>query len=454
MPLLLAFALIAAPVVVWETRYDGPGRREDTPTAMVVDDSGSAWVAGYSYVPGSDFQFTVAGFSPSGELRWVNRYGSPLGSEDRAWALARDSAGCLVATGGTLADLSVGWDFLTAKYTPGGDTLWLRRLDLQWHADDKPAAVAIAPLDCPVVAGAAHRPAPRTDWDIAIVKYSASGETLWTRYWDGAASADDFSASLAVGGGAIYVAGKTVTTRPATDIVLLKFTLDGTLAWSRTVDGPAGSTDFAARVEYRAGRIYVGGTVTGGTTAYDWCVAAFDTAGRQLWTSYWDGEGRGDILESFCFDSSGSVIVVGQSAGALTGVDAAVLKLDRAGRRLWSRRFNGARNSSDRAWRVAAGRDDAITVAANSVGAGGFPELVLLGFSASGDTLWSWRRAEVSTGEARPVGLALLPARDAERAFAELLCAGFAFTEAAGFDWLLLRLDPAGPTGDADPQRR
>ncbi|MFO7649933.1 MAG: hypothetical protein R6X13_01135 [bacterium] len=450
----LLVILVAAPVVQWETRYDGPGSREDTPSAMVADSSGSAWVAGYSYVPGSDFQFTVAGFSPSGELRWVNRYGSPLGSEDRAWAIARDSAGCLVATGGTLADLSVGWDFLTAKYTPDGDTLWLRRLDLAWHADDKPAAVAIAPGDCPVIAGAAHRPAPRADWDIAVVKYSPGGDTLWARYWDGAASADDFSASLAVGGGAIYVAGKTVTARPATDIVLLKFTLDGTLAWSRTIDGPAGSTDFAAQVAYRAGRIYVGGTVTGSGTAYDWCVAAFDTAGRRLWTHLWDGEGRGDILESFCFDSSGSVIAVGQSAGASTGVDAAVLKLDSAGRRLWSRRYNGERNSSDRAWRVAAGKNNDITVAANSVGSGGFPELVLLGFSSSGDTLWSWRRADPATGEARPVGLALLPARGTERAFSELLCTSFAFSEAAGFDWLLLRLDPAGSTSDTDPQRR
>jgi hypothetical protein len=451
---LLALSLIAAPVVVWETRYDGPANREDIPSAMVADSSGNAWVAGYGFVPGSDFQFTVAGFSPSGELRWVNRYGSPLQSEDRAWAIARDSAGNLVATGGTLADLSVGWDFLTAKYTPGGDTLWLRRLDLAWHADDKPAAVAIAPLGCPVIAGAAHRPAPRTDWDIAVVKYSPSGDTLWTRYWDGAAMSDDFSASLAVGGGAVYVAGKTVTTRPATDIVLLKFTLDGALAWTRTIDGPAGSTDFAAQVAYRAGRIYVGGTVTGSTTAYDWCVAAFDTAGRRLWTHQWDGEGRGDILESFCFDSSGSVVAVGQSAGSSTGVDATVLKLDSAGRRLWSRRYNGARNSSDRAWRAAAGRDNDITVAASSVGTGGFPELVLLGFSASGETLWSHRRADAAAGEARPVGLALLPARGTERAFSELLCAGFAFFEAAGFDWLLLRLDPAGSTSDSDPQRR
>lgn len=449
-PLLLA--LVLAPVERWETRYDDPDHREDRACAMVADDSGNCWVAGYSYSVTGDFQFTVAGFGPAGELRWVNRYGSPLNSEDRAWAIARDSAGNLVATGGTITDRATGWDFLTVKYTPQGDTIWLRRLDLQWHADDKPAAVAVAPGDCPVVAGAAHRPAPRTDWDIAVVRYSPSGETLWARYWDGAAAADDFVTDVAVGGGAIYVLGRTVTTRPATDIVLLKFTLDGALAWSRTIDGPAAATDFAARVDYRAGRVLVGGTVTGTGTSYDWCVAEFDTGGRRLWLQRWDGAGRSDILESFCIDGGGNIVATGQSTGATGGADAVLLKFDPAGRLLWSRRWNGEHNSADRGYRVAAGSDGGIALAANSVGASGFPELVLLGYSASGDSLWTWRRTDGAAGEARPVGLALLPPRGPASSPPELLCAGYAFFEATGFDWLVLRLDPA-PRSSADTDR-
>jgi hypothetical protein len=448
-PLLLA--LLAGPIVPWETRYDDPDHREDRACAMVADDTGNCWVAGYSYSVTGDFQFTVAGFGPAGELRWVNRYGSPLNSEDRAWDIALDSAGNIVATGGTITDRSVGWDFLTAKYTPAGETLWLRRLDLQWHADDKPAALAIAPGDCPVVAGAAHRPAPRTDWDIAVVRYSPAGETLWARYWDGAASADDFATDVTVGGGAVYVLGRTVTTRPATDIVLLKFTLDGTLAWSRTIDGPAAGTDFAAHLEYRAGRVFIGGTVTGTASSYDWCVAAFDTSGRRLWLRQWDAAGRADILESFCLDGNGNIVATGHSTGPTGGIDAVVLKLDPAGTVLWSRRWNGEDNSADRGYRVTTGPDGAVTVAANSVGASGFPELVLLGYSPSGDTLWSWRRADGAAGEARPIGLVLLPQHGPASSLPELLCAGYAFADATGFDWLVLRLDPApGSAADTD----
>ncbi len=444
MSLLLAL-FAATPVVLWETSYDGPDHREDRASAMVTDSAGNAWLAGYSFVSDSDFQFTVAGFSPAGELLWVDRYGSPLQSEDRAWAIARDSAGAIVATGGTLADTATGWDFLTVKYSPGGERLWLRHLDLGWRGDDKPAALAIAPGDCPVVAGAARRRGSRTDHDIAVVKYSPAGETLWTRRWDGAAARDDQAAALAVSTDAVYVAGKTVTTPPATDIVLLKYRLDGTLVWTRTLDGPAGATDFPAQVEHRAGHIYLGGTVTGTGTAYDWCIAAYDTAGRRLWIHNWDDAGRTDILASFCLDPAGNVVATGQSTGGGTGIDAPVLKLDTAGRRLWVYRCRGAGSSADRGWCVTVSETGAITLAANSAASGGFGELVLLGLSASGDSLWAHRRANPSAGETRPVGLALLGDTGRQHHLPEVLCGGSTHTDSSGSDWFLLRLDPVPP---------
>lgn len=439
----LLLVLASLPTLLWESRYNGPDNLEDRAVAMVTDSSGNCWVAGFSYGLGTDFQFTVAAFAPDGRLRWSQRYGSPANSEDRAWVIARDSTGAVVAAGGTLADPATGWDVLLARYdADSGTTRCLRRLDLPWHSDDRVAALGITASNNPIAAVTSRRSGSRRDTDIVLVLFSADGETLWTRSWDGASRGNDEAVALALGDNSVYVVGRTTSARLSTDIVLLRFNLDGTLIWSRTVDGPGQATDFPAQVVYRAGKIFVAGTVTGLATSYDWYIALFDSSGKKRWQHQWDGGGRNDVLEAIALDSAGTVIAVGHTTGANSGTDAAVVKLDAAGRRVWTRRYNGERNSTDRGWRIAVSSAGPV-VAANSVGETGFPELILLGLSPSGDSLWAWRRPNPAPGETRPVGIAPLAEGNNCQPPARILCAGWTLVAPGGnFDWFVLALTP------------
>ncbi len=445
----LFFVLASLPTLLWESRYNGPDNLEDRAAAMVADSIGNCWVAGFSYGLGTDFQFTVAAFAPDGRLRWSQRYGSPANSEDRAWVIARDSTGAIVAAGGTLADPATGWDVLLARYdADSGTTHWLHRLDLPWHSDDRIAALGITASNNPIAAVTSRRSGGRRDTDIVLVLFSADGETLWTRSWDGASRGNDEAVALALGDNSVYVVGRTTSGGLSTDIVLLRFDLDGTLVWSRTIDGPGRATDFPAQVVYRAGQVFVAGTVTGLATSYDWYVAVFDSNGRNRWHHQWDGNGRSDILEAIALDSAGTVIATGHTTSVDAGIDAAIVKLDAAGRRVWTRRYNGERNSTDRGWRIAIGPEGPV-VAASSVGSSGFPELVLLGLSPTGDSLWAWRRPNPVPGETRPVGIALLTERSNCQQSNPVLCAGWTLVAPGGnFDWFVLRLAPAGRPPD------
>jgi len=444
-------AVPAQPRVLWTARYDGPAHGEDRCTGMAIDRAGNVCLTGYSFGDSSDFDFATTKFGPDGETLWTRRYGSSLNCEDRPWCLALDSSGCLVASGGTIADRSRGWNFQTIKYAPDGETLWLRRTDFAFNYDDKPAALGVLPDNTIVVAGASRRRAstasPRSDWDLAMVRYDAQGDTIWTRLRDGVGRSDDYTTALAVDDyGSIYLLGRTAVTPHNSDIVLLKYRSDGTPAWQSTIDGPGHATDLAASVLLgRNGRCFVTGSVTGDRTSFDYLVACFDTSGRQLWQQTYDGAGSVDICQAACLDPDGSIVVTGQSTGAGSSFDIATVKYSPSGQLRWVRRYNGPAGSTDRGWCVASDERGNIVVGGNSVGAASFPDLLLLGYSPQGDTLWSWRGPTAASGEARPVAVAwnigdMTETPPAVSAVRRVLVAGYDHNPATGFDYLVALL--------------
>jgi uncharacterized delta-60 repeat protein len=427
-------------VGLWTAGYDGPAHGEDRCTGLVRDRTGSIFLTGYSFGDSSDFDFATVRFSPNGDTLWSRRYGSPLNCEDRAWCLTLDASDCLVVSGGSIADRSRGWDFQTIKYLPNGDTAWLRRTDFAFHYDDKPAALGVLPDNTIVVAGASRRRSselqPRSDWDMALVRYTPQGDTVWTRLWDGPGQGDDYAASLAIArSGSIYLLGRGVITPPGPDIVLLKYRPDGTLVWHRAIDGAGRATDLASQVLLdSAGRCFVVGSVTGDHTSFDYLVACFDTTGRLLWQQSYDAARSVDICQAACLDREGNIIVTGHSTGTGSSFDVATLKYLSSGRLLWVRRYNGPANSADRGWCLASDEAGNVAVGASSAGAGSFPDLLLLGYSNDGDTLWSWRGPSAVSGETRPVAVTW----EGDR----LLVAGSDHNPATSFDYRLMLLDP------------
>ena len=457
--LLTPAQLLAAPRVVWSARYDGPVHGEDKLTGLVADSAGNCWISGYSFGDTTDFDFATLRVSPQGKTLWTRRYGSPLKCEDRSWCLARDSAGSIIAAGGSIADFNIGWDFLLIKYNQVGDQAWLRRYDSPFHSDDKPAALAVGPDNCLYVAGfSKHKPveasiapdasgAKRTDTDVSLVKYSAKGDALWQRFYNGRAGMDDGAAALAIDrAGNCYVVAKVVNRQPGTDITLLKFRADGSLAWFRDIDGPGHSADLPAAVLLSdsplASRlsplVYVVGSATGDGTSFDYYVGCFDATGNQLWQRTYDGAGRVDITAAACLDSTGNILVTGQSTGTASSFDVATVKYSPSGELVWARRYNGARNGADRGSCIVPDRNDRVIVGGNSEGATGFPEIVLLGYSASGDTLWTFTHAGTGAGEARPVALCVR--RDAS-GVERLLVGGYENNAGTGSDYRLMLLE-------------
>jgi hypothetical protein len=126
----------------------------------------------------------------------------------------------------------------------------------------------------------------------------------------------------------------------------------------------------------------------------------------------------------------------------MSSFDIATVKYSSTGERVWARRYNSTRNDADRGSCVVADRQDRVIVGGNSVGATGFPDMVLLGYSAEGDTLWTFTHAGTGPGESKPV--IILPAPGNSQLAtrnSQLLVAGYENNADTGFDYLLMLVD-------------
>jgi hypothetical protein len=270
------------------------------------------------------------------------------------------------------------------------------------------------------------------------VKLSPAGDTLWTRLYDGGDRLDDDASSLAVDSlGNCYVLGKVATPR-GTDVVLLKYRPDGTRAWAHTIRGRGHSSDLPCAVLLSpSSLVYVAGSFTGEKTSFDYGVACLDTAGKLLWLQTWDAAGRVDVVAAAGLDSSGNIVITGQSTGTASSFDVSTVKYSPAGQLLWQRTFDGPRHAADRGSCLLSLPDGTTLVGATTAGPTGFPDLLIIAYSPSGDTLWTFTHSGTGAGESKPIALGVL--RDAS-GVRRLLVAGTEFNQDTGFDYLLLAL--------------
>jgi hypothetical protein len=267
--------------------------QDDVATSVSI--SGAAvYVAGYTFgslggpnAGGADA--FVRRYTPNGTLVWQRQFGTT--SEDIATEIAADASGNLYVTGytqGAIVANKGDYDAFLRKYDPNGNVLWTRQFGTP--GVDIAFGIAVDGTGDVYVTGytdGALRGTPKGGFDVFIRKINASGVHAWTRQFGTAA--EDVGVSTAVDqNGNVFIAGYTF----------------GPLA------GPnRGSGDSFLR--------------------------KYDTNGSPQWTRQF-GTRKNDNAWGVTTDSTGAVIVVGQTRGSATA-------LPGTGRgQAYVRKYNGA----------------------------------------------------------------------------------------------------------------
>jgi hypothetical protein len=178
------------------------------------------------------------------------------------------------------------------------------------------------------------------------VKYDSEGKRIWaTRY---AGRAADLVLDAA---GNVYVTGSEVTA---------KYDKNGKKLWTTSLDKGDQATAMAIDSQcnvYVTGSSYPTG-YTENFTGFDYVTTKYDTNGRELWTSHYDGTLAGrpdahpysdDTACGIAVDASGNAYVTGGSKGSDFEYDYATVKYDTDGHEIWVRRYDNPSSGFDRA---------------------------------------------------------------------------------------------------------
>ncbi len=260
---------------LWVRRYNRPGNDWDVANAIAVDGSGNVYVAGYSYGACATIKY-----GPAGDTLWVRRYYSGAGSY-MANAIAVDGSGNVYVTGCWTCPEGCCKDYLTIKYSPAGDTLWVRMYDGpdgtpigDW---DEANAIGVDDSGNVYVTGYSYGSGI---YDYATIKYNSSGDTLWVRRYNGPGNGYDKAKAIAVDReGDIYVTGYSEGVGTGYDYATIKYNTTGVEQWVERYNGPDNDHDIASAIAVDGEYAYVTGYSEGSGTGYDYATIKYSCAG-------------------------------------------------------------------------------------------------------------------------------------------------------------------------------
>jgi len=323
----------------WAVTYPGPGNNDDEAVAIAVDGSGNVYVTGVSVGSGTSYDYATVKYNSAGTQQWASRYDN--GGVDRAAAIAVDGSGNVYVTG-VSAGSGTGDDFATVKYNSSGVQQWASRYDGSLHGNDGVAALAIDGSGNVYVAGYTHR---QTD-DLLTIKYNSGGGQQWATPYNGPGNEADGATAIAVdGSGNVCVTGYTQA--DPWDYATLKYNSSGDTVWTRRYNGPASNEDWPTGIGLDgSGNIYVTGHSYTAISS-DYATVKYNSSGDTVWTRLYNGPVNDwDEATALAVDASGNAYVTGLSWSG-TSDDYATVKYNSSGDTAWTARYNHSGTTED-----------------------------------------------------------------------------------------------------------
>jgi hypothetical protein len=207
-------------VAVWTNKFIG----YDSPF-MAIDNVSNIFVAGST--PGSGFNrdWIIVKYSNSGTALWTNRYNRLVSADgdDIAKSLAIDQSGNAFVTGYSV-DNSGYADYTTIKYSVAGFPIWTNLFNGPFGLNDYAQFVSLDGDGNVYVNGQSYNNNFTMRSHFATIKYSNFGLPIWTNIFTSATNFDDIPQSFAVDKtGNVYVTGYISGGGSGYDYVTIKY---------------------------------------------------------------------------------------------------------------------------------------------------------------------------------------------------------------------------------------
>ncbi|HMS55901.1 MAG TPA: SBBP repeat-containing protein [Fimbriimonadaceae bacterium] len=378
----------------WVARYNGPGSDQDIAQDMVVDSTGNIYVTGWSYGVGTGIDYATVKYDSSGTQMWVQRYNGPGNRKDEPAAIAVDSWGSCYVTGfSESAPLSDREDYATVKYDVAGNQVWVRRYNGPANGNDRAQAVAVDTAGNVYVTG--YSPGTGNP-EYTTIKYDGGGNQVWVRRYSltyGATNGIALANALAVDSfGSVYVTGSSASSGLGTEYATVKYDSSGSQLWASRYDGAGLGEDSAYDIAVdNFGYVYVTGESAGAGSGMDYATIKYDTAGNQVWVRRYTSVGNSaDEANALALDSTGNLYVTGSSANP-GNLNYVTIKYDPSGTEVWVRSLDGPVSGQDQAQDIAADASGHVYVTGTSLGSGTNTDYATVKYDGAGAEIWNAR---------------------------------------------------------------
>jgi hypothetical protein len=213
------------------------------------------------------------------------------------------------------------------------------------------------------------------------------GQGLFARTFGGTGYDESRSIAQARDGG-YAIAGHTASFGAgAYDCLVLKLSSDGSLAWARTFGGPShdGAESIVRTTD--GGYAVAGKTWSFGAGLFDFLVFRLDQSGNLSWAKTFGGTDE-DRAYSIVQTSDGGYAVAGFAYSFGAGeCDFLVLRLDSAGTLKWARTFGGP--NDDKPWSIIQTQDGGYAVVGFTYSFGAGWDFLVIRLDPSGNLTWA-----------------------------------------------------------------
>jgi hypothetical protein len=381
---------------------DGQGRTAATGHFDGQTDFGAGSVSSFVHpTMGATVDIFVAEYAASGSHLWSRVIGADGPEEGKG--IATDSSGNVLVTGyqgsysvdygGGPQYVVSGNDIFFAKYSSSGSWVWSKTVGgLGYDQGNAITADASGNVLATGYIGASSGgvnfgggPLMSAGLgDMFLVKYSASGQHIWSSRYGGSgndagmAISTDSAGSVFVTGsfeGSVNFGGSSLSSSGARDVFVAKYSSTGQHLWSKKFGGSGDEVAYGVAVDSAddvvlSGKLqnsvnFGGGNLTSAGGDDVFLVKLSGSAGGHVWSKRM-GSTSGDASLGVAVDGSRNVVMTGYFTGSVnfggtalssSGLDVFVAKYSSTGVHVWSRKFGGFDTQIGNAVAAASGGD-------------------------------------------------------------------------------------------------
>lgn len=294
--------------LVWQKIYNGTGNNDDIPAAIELDNAGNVYVVGSSYGLGLyNTDYVTIKYDNSGNQIWLKRYDFSNKPEIASDILV-DNSGNVFITGASASAINNS-DVTTLKYSSSGVLLNTHRYNYTGNGFNIASEMAFDNVNNIVIACSFENGSKK----FGTLKLSNTLSQVWVNTINGSNSSEGYGIFTDNSANVISV-GYQNNSSGGSDIIINKYNSSGVLVWDKKLQN-INPSNFAKARKVKTdinGNIYVVSDAVLNTTK-DFLTLAFDPNGNNLWEKYYNSPNNANDVPNSIQVKNNNVIVTGIS---------------------------------------------------------------------------------------------------------------------------------------------